>query len=92
MEFYTDRRNVFQDQRELSIEDRLAGKERTSHFKAVLDELGIKLTQAYSPQAKGWVECLFKILQDRLVKALREFDAQSLTEANQVLKNYLPKH
>lgn len=92
MEFYTDKRNVFQDQRELSVEDQLAGKERTSHFKAVLDNLGIQLIQADSPQAKGRVERLFDTLQDRLVKALREAGAQTLTEANQVLRDYLPRH
>lgn len=92
MELYTDKRNVFQDQRGLSVEDQLAGKERTSHFKAVLDNLGIQLIQADSPQAKGRVERLFETLQDRLVKALREADAQTLAEANQILRDYLPRH
>ena len=89
MALYTDKRNVFQDQRELSIEDQLAGKERTTHFKAILDHLGIDLIQADSPQAKGRVERLFGTLQDRLVKALREANAQTLAEANQVLRNPL---
>jgi len=92
MEFYTDKRNVSQDQRELSVENQLAGKERTTHFKAILDNLGFQLIQADSPQAKGRVEWLFDILQDRLVKVLREADAQTLTEANQVLRDYLPRH
>lgn len=92
MVLYTDKRNVFQDQRELSIEDQLAGKERTTHFKAILDKLGIELIQADSPQAKGRVERLFETLQDRLVKALREAKAKTLAEANQVLLDYLPKH
>lgn len=92
MVLYTDKRNVFQDQRELSIEDQLAGKERTTHFKAILDKLGIELIQADSPQAKGRVERLFETLQDRLVKALREAQAKTLAEANQVLQDYLPKH
>ena len=92
MELYTDKRNVFQDQRVLSVEDQLAGKERSSHFKAVLDDLGIQLLQADSPQAKGRVERLFDTLQDRLVKALREAQAHTLTEANQVLQEYLPRH
>jgi hypothetical protein len=92
MVLYTDKRNVFQDQRELSIEDQLAGKERTTHFKAILDKLGIELIQADSPQAKGRVERLFETLQDRLVKALREAKAKTLAEANQVLQDYLPKH
>ena len=92
MTLYTDKRNVFQDQRELSIDDQLAGKERTTHFKAILDRLGIELIQADSPQAKGRVERLFGTLQDRLVKALREADAKTLEEANHVLKTYLPEH
>ena len=92
MVLYTDKRNVFQDQRELSIEDQLAGKERTTHFKAILDKLGIELIQADSPQAKGRVERLFETLQDRLVKALREAKAKTLAEANQVLQDYLLKH
>jgi transposase len=92
MALYTDKRNVFQDQRELSIEDQLAGKERTTHFKAILDKLGIELIQADSPQAKGRVERLFETLQDRLVKALREAKAKTLAEANQLLQEYLPKH
>jgi len=91
MVLYTDKRNIFQDQRELSIEDQLAGKERTTHFKAILDKLGIELIQADSPQAKGRVERLFETLQDRLVKALREAKAKTLAEANQVLQEYLPK-
>jgi transposase len=92
MMLYTDKRNVFQDQRELSIEDQLAGKERTTHFKSILDKLGIELIQADSPQAKGRVERLFGTLQDRLVKALREADAKTLVEANRVLQVFLLKH
>jgi transposase len=92
MTLYTDKRNVFQDQRELSIKDQLEGKERITHFKTILDRLGIELIQADSPQAKGRVERLFGTLQDRLVKALREANAKTLEEANQVLKAYLPEH
>ncbi len=36
-----------------------------------LKELGVELIHAYSPQAKGRIERLFKTLQDRLVKELR---------------------
>jgi hypothetical protein len=46
MEYYTEKRNVFQDQRELSVEDQLAGKEHTNHFKAILDNLGIYQTDS----------------------------------------------
>ncbi len=76
----------------MSVEDQLAGKERTTHFKAILDKLGIELIQADLPQAKGRVERLFETLQDRLVKALREAKAKTLAEANQLLQEYLRKH
>lgn len=92
MELYTDRRNVFQDQRELNVEEQLAGKERSSLFKEILDTLGIQLIQANSPQAKGRVERLFGTLQDRLTKALREADASTISDANQVLQSYLSVH
>ena len=68
------------------------GRTFGSQFGRLVDELGIKLIPAHSPQAKGRVERLFGTLQDRLVKALREAEAASLEEANQVLKEYLPRY
>lgn len=91
MEFYSDKRNVFNDPHELSIDDQLAGKQHQSQFKTILDNLGIRLTQADFPQAKGRVERLFETLQDRLVKVLRKAETQTLEEANIVLQMYLPK-
>ena len=70
----------------------VAGKEPKSQFERVLDELGIELIPAHSPQAKGRIERLFETLQDRLVKALREASADSLEKAIRVLKRFLPKH
>lgn len=87
---YADRRNVFQGNRKLSLEEQLAGRENSSQFKTVLDRLGIQLIKAYSPQAKGRVERLFGTLQDRLVKALRKANACTLDEANVVLASFLP--
>ena len=56
-----------------------------------MDELGVTMIPALSPQAKGRVERLFRTLQDRLVKELREANAKTKDEANQVLRAYLPK-
>lgn len=92
MSLYTDRRNIFEDNRQLSIEERLDGIEPSSHFKALLSTLGIDLIQARSPQAKGRVERLFGTLQDRLVKALRAANACTLPQANQVLEAFLPAY
>jgi hypothetical protein len=40
-----------------------------------MDELGIEMIVAYSPEAKGRVERLLGTFQDRLVKELREAGA-----------------
>jgi len=49
MVIFTDKRNIFQDRRELSVEDQPAGKKCLSHFNAILDRLGIEPILADSP-------------------------------------------
>ena len=62
-----------------------------TQFGRALQELGIKLIQAGSPQAKGRVERFNGTAQDRLVKELRLAGASTLAEANRVLeKVFLP--
>ena len=87
---YMDKRLT--SRKKASLAEQLAGKEPKSQFERILEELGIELILAHSPQAKGRIERLFATLQDRLVKALREAEADSLEKANRVLKEYLPKH
>lgn len=89
---YADRHTIFQSPAEASLEQQLADEEPLSQFGRLLDELGIELIEAHSPQAKGRIERLWGTLQDRLVKALRAANASSVEEANQVLVKYLPKH
>jgi hypothetical protein len=56
-----------------------------------LQELGIELIAAHSPQAKGRIERFFGTAQDRLVKGLRKAGARGLEEANRYLEDvYLP--
>ncbi|HEY59338.1 MAG TPA: ISNCY family transposase [Anaerolineae bacterium] len=84
---YMDKRLT--SRKRVSLVEQLAGKEPKSQFERVLEELGIELIPAHSPQAKGRIERLFETLQDRLVKALREASADSLEKANGVLKRFL---
>ena len=87
VEFYVDRGKVFKVN--LANED----NERLTQFGRALAELGIKITYARSPQAKGRVERLFGTLQDRLVKELRLQDINTIAQANQFLeKEYVPQH
>ncbi|TMD68491.1 MAG: transposase [Chloroflexi bacterium] len=56
-----------------------------------LQELGIQLIFAQSPQVKGRIERLWGTLQDRLVSELRLAQVHSLADANQVLARYLKR-
>ena len=90
---YVDRHTTYRSPGKLTIEDELSGRERLqSQFERALSELGVSVIFAYSPQAKGRIERLFGILQDRLVKELRLANACSLKEANELLKRYLTRH
>jgi len=61
-----------------------------SEFGRALEELGVEIIHANSPQAKGRIERLFKTLQDRLVKEMRLHGICSIEEANRFLIRYLP--
>ncbi len=75
--FYVDRHTHF------SVADE-AGCQRpeSTQIGRAFGELGVEMVTAHSPQAKGRVERLFRTLQDRLVKALRERGIGTIEEAN----------
>ena len=50
-----------------------------------MEQLGVELILANSPQAKGRVERMNGVLQDRLVKALRLAGISDLESANRFL-------
>ncbi|HEX9503051.1 MAG TPA: ISNCY family transposase [Patescibacteria group bacterium] len=65
--------------------------ELKTQFERALKELHIEPITAHSPEAKGRVERLFGVLQDRLVKELRLHDISTIPEANRFLKRkFLP--
>ena len=90
---YSDQHSIFQVnlKKQETLEEQLAGERQPTQFGRALKELGIQSIVARSPQAKGRVERLFGTLQDRLVGELRLRGASTLEEANQVLRDYLPK-
>jgi transposase len=88
---YADRHTIFQNPKEATIEEQLAGLEPRSQMGQLLRSLDIHLIPARSPQAKGRVERLFGTLQDRLVKELRRAGATNRDEANAALRKYLPR-
>src|SRR6266851_2326245 len=54
-----------------TVEEQLAGKRQPTQFGRALAQLGISFIAANSPQAKGRVERLWGVLQDRLTSELR---------------------
>jgi transposase len=68
---YVDKDSIYRCEGLGSIAEQLAGKEPQTQFGRAMEQLGVELILADSPQAKGRVERMNGTLQDRLVKALR---------------------
>lgn len=88
---YVDWKNVYQ--RAPSPAEAERGQEPLSQFGRMCRKLGIELIGASSPQAKGRVERVHGVHQDRLAKKLRLKKIATLEEANRYLEaEYLPEH
>lgn len=86
LSLYRDRHSIFQrNDAYWTVAEQLAGQQTPTHLGRALDELGIQQIPAYSPQAKGRVERLWRTCQDRLVSELRLAGATTLEQANAVL-------
>jgi transposase len=92
MSVYLDRHTTYKSPRKLTEWDEVEGIESLSQFERALKELGVEVIHALSPQAKGRVERLFGVLQDRLVKEMRLRGIRTKEEANAFLEEYLPRH
>ena len=67
-------------------------QELMTQFQRAMDQLGVKVIHANSPQAKGRVEKMNGTLQRRLVKELRLNKINTLEEANEFMnKIFIPK-
>ena len=88
--FYGDRSGIFvRHDDHWTLEEELAGKRQPTQFGRALAELGITFIAAQSPQAKGRVERLWGVLQDRLCSELRLAGACDLDSANRVLRTFI---
>jgi len=93
LSIYLDKHTTYKSHRKLMIEEELAGvSQPMSQFERALDELGVEVIHAHSPQAKGRIERLFGVLQDRLVKEMRLRGIKTREEANAFLQEYLPTY
>lgn len=90
---YMDRHGTLKrNDQNWSYDEQLAGRQEPTQVRRALDELGIQVIYALSPQAKGRVERLWGTLQDRLVSELRLVGAADAATANTVLAEYRREH
>lgn len=88
---YVDRDSIYRCEGVGSVAEQLAGQEPQTQFGRAMKQLGVELILANSPQAKGRVERMNGVLQDRLVKALRLEGIRDMKSANVFLrKKFLP--
>jgi hypothetical protein len=88
--FYGDRNGAFvRNDEHWTVAEQLAGKRQPTQFGRALQQLGVNFIAANSPQAKGRVERLWGVLQDRLTSELRLAQANDMVSANTVLRKFI---
>ena len=88
---YVDRDSIYRCEGLGSVAEQLAGQAPQTQFGRAMAVVGVELILANSPQAKGRVERMNGVLQDRLVKALRLAGISDLESANRFLAaTFLP--
>lgn len=91
--FYVDKDSIYKVNRPAKSDYDPEAPEPLTQFSRAMEELGISVQWAHSPQAKGRVERSFKTHQDRLVKELRLAGISSVEAANEFLREkYLAEH
>ena len=74
----------------VTIEEQLNGREKgITQFGRIVEELGITMFPANSPQAKGRIERLWETLQSRLVTEFRINNITTMEQANIFLADYI---
>ena len=90
LKVYLDGHSTYKSTAKPTIEEQLEGVEPLSEFERALKELGVEVSHAHSPQAKGRIERLFRTFQDRVIKEMRLRGIKTIEEGNKFLEAYLP--
>jgi hypothetical protein len=83
---YADKASIYRTTRDATVDESLSDEPLATQFGRAMQELGVELILAHSPQAKGRVERRNAVFQDRLVKALRLKKISDLESANAFLE------
>jgi hypothetical protein len=82
---YVDRDSIYRCEGVAGIAEQLAGEAPQTQFGRAMAALGVELILANSPQAKGRVERMNGVLQDRLIKEMRLAGISDIESANRFL-------
>ena len=74
-----------------TLQEQLAGEQEPTQVGGAVKSLGITPIFALTPQAKGRVERLFGVLQDRLIAEMGLWGIKEISEANTFLKELFIK-
>ena len=90
---YIDKHTTYKSNAKPSIEEQLNAREPLTQVGRALEELGVEVIYAHSPQAKGRIERSFRTHQDRLIKEMRLAGVRNIEEGNRFISSYYgPKH
>ena len=92
LSLYADRHSIFHTTREPTIIEQLRDVIPLTQFGRAMEELGISVLKAWTPQAKGRIERQWGVFQDRLVVELRLAGANTLEQARDLLKGFLKEY
>jgi len=88
---YVDKASQFKTVRYGGLHVNVSGEQDDTQIERALGELGINLIPANSCQAKGRIERLFRIFQDRFIRELRLREIKDYALANKFLtEEFLP--
>ena len=88
---YADKASHFKTTRKEGIHYTVKPEHDETQIERALNELDITFIAANSPQAKGRIERLFRLLQDRLISELRLAGIKNYKQANIfLLKKFIP--
>jgi len=75
-----------------SLEEQLKGEQEPTQVGCALRGLGVERIRALSPQAKGRIERLFGVLQDRMIAEMRLAGIDNMEEANRWLAGFIERY
>jgi len=91
MSLYVDKASHFTTTRHGGFNYPTPAEQDETQIERALDELGINVIPANSPQAKGRIEVTFRLFQDRLIKEMRLAGVKNYDQANTFLtETFLP--